>query len=117
MQHRFIILLAKEINLLSIQIKIDKIQEKLTLTYLTLLAASVPHTASWSPKVAIVMIVCNIAAIAFGKFTMRNPGADPQLPSPSLFGGMGLPALLGTTSLGHLLGAGVILGLANAGAL
>jgi len=88
------------------------------LTYLTLLAAaSVPNTISWNPKVAIVMILCNIVAIAFGKFTIQHPNAGPGLPSPALFGGMGLPALLGTTSLGHLLGAGVILGLANAGAL
>ena len=88
------------------------------MTYLTLLAASTaPNTVSWSPKVAFVMIACNIVAIAFGRLTMKNPSAGPQLPSPALFGGMGLPALLGTTSLGHLLGAGVILGLANAGAL
>ncbi|MEL6493612.1 MAG: photosystem I reaction center subunit PsaK [Cyanobacteria bacterium J06623_7] len=86
-------------------------------THLTLLAAIVPNTVSWSPKVAFVMIACNIVAIAFGKFTMKNLGAGPQLPSPTLFGGMGVPALLGTTSLGHLLGAGMILGLANAGAL
>ena len=84
---------------------------------LILAAATVPNTVSWSPKVAFVMIACNIAAIAFGKFTIDNLSAGPQLPSPALFGGMGLPALLGTTSLGHLLGAGVILGLANAGAL
>jgi len=86
-------------------------------TYLTLLAAATPHTVSWSPKVAFVMIACNIAAIAFGKFTIKNQSAGPKLPSPALFGGMGLPALLGTTSLGHLIGAGMILGLANAGAL
>ena len=87
------------------------------MTYLTLLAATVPNTISWSPKVAIVMIVCNIVAIAFGKFTIKNQSAGPALPSPAMFGGMGLPAVLGTTSLGHVLGAGVILGLANAGAL
>ncbi|MGL5076564.1 MAG: photosystem I reaction center subunit PsaK [Waterburya sp.] len=88
------------------------------MTYLTLLAAAyVPHTISWSPKVAIVMIICNVVAIAFGKFTIKNQNAGPALPSPALFGGMGLPALLGTTSFGHLLGVGVILGLANAGAL
>lgn len=88
------------------------------MTYLTLLAAAtVPQTVSWSPKVAVVMIVCNVLAIAFGKFTIKNQSAGPGLPSPALFGGMGLPALLGTTSLGHLLGAGMILGLANAGAL
>ena len=87
------------------------------MTYLTLLAATVPSTVSWSPKVAIVMIACNIVAIAFGKFTIKNQSAGPALPSPDFFGGMGLPALLGTTSLGHVLGAGMILGLASAGAL
>lgn len=87
------------------------------MTYLTLLAATMPTTVSWSPKVAIVMIACNIVAIAFGKFTIKNQSAGPALPSAPMFGGMGLPALLGTTSLGHLLGAGVILGLANSGAL
>lgn len=88
------------------------------MTYLTLLAtAYVPTTVQWSPKVAIVMIVCNIIAIAFGKYTMKNTSAGPALPSAEYFGGMGLPALLGTTSLGHVLGVGMILGLANAGAL
>ncbi len=88
------------------------------MTYLTFLAAAyVPTTVEWSPKVAIVMIVCNIIAIAFGKYTIKNPSAEPGLPSPEFFGGMGLPALLGTTSFGHLLGAGAILGLASVGAL
>lgn len=88
------------------------------MTYSILLAAvNAPNTVEWSPKVAIVMIVCNIIAIAFGKFTMKNPDAEPSLPSSGFFGGMGLPALLGTTSFGHLLGAGAILGLANIGAL
>ena len=89
------------------------------MTYSTLLAvaASVPNTVSWSPKVAILMILCNIAAIAFGKYTIQNQSAGPSLPSPEFFGGMGLPALLGTTSLGHVFGAGVILGLASVGAL
>ena len=87
------------------------------MTYLTLLAATAPQTVSWSPKVAFVMIACNLVAIAIGKLTIQNQTAGPKLPSPALFGGMGLPALLGTTSFGHLIGAGVILGLANAGAL
>lgn len=88
------------------------------MTYLTLLAAaSVPTTVEWSPKVAIVMIICNIIAIAFGKYTIRNASAGPALPSSEFFGGMGLPALLGTTSLGHLIGVGAILGLASIGAL
>lgn len=87
-----------------------------TLAFLPLLAA-VPNTLSWSPKVAAVMIVCNILAIAIGKFTIKYPSAPPAMPSPSLFGGFGLPAVLATTSFGHLIGTGVILGLANIGAL
>jgi photosystem I subunit 10 len=82
----------------------------------TLLAA-VPTTYEWSPKVAVVMIACNIIAIAFGKFTMKVPNAGPSLPSPTLFGGFGLPAVLATTSLGHVIGAGTILGLATLGLL
>jgi photosystem I subunit X len=84
---------------------------------LLLAASTVPQTVSWSPKVAVVMIVCNIIAIAFGKLTIKQQNVGPQLPSPELFGGMSLGALLGTASFGHILGAGVILGLANAGAL
>lgn len=87
-----------------------------TLAFLPLLA-TVPHTAAWSPKVAAVMIVCNLLAIAIGRFAIRIPDAKPSLPAPGLFGGMGLPALLGSASFGHLLGTGAILGLANLGVL
>ncbi|HIK44329.1 MAG TPA: photosystem I reaction center subunit PsaK [Leptolyngbyaceae cyanobacterium M65_K2018_010] len=86
------------------------------MAFLPILAA-VPTTLEWSPKVAVVMILCNIVAIAIGKFTIKYPNAGPAMPSPNLFGGFGLPAVIGTASLGHLLGAGVILGLANLGAL
>ncbi len=82
----------------------------------TLLAA-VPPTLDWSPTVAIVMIACNIVAIAIGKYTIQMPSEGPAMPSPQLFGGFGLPAVIGTTCLGHIIGAGVILGLANAGVL
>ncbi len=79
--------------------------------------ATVPSTLEWNTNVAITMIICNVVAIAFAKATMKDPSAGPQLPGGIFFGGMGLPALLATTSFGHLLGVGVILGLANLGAL
>lgn len=63
------------------------------------------------------MIVCNIIAIAFAKFTVQQPSVGPALPMSPFFGGMGFPALLATTSFGHILGAGAILGLASLGAL
>jgi photosystem I subunit 10 len=79
--------------------------------------AAVPDTLTWSPKVAVVMILCNIFAIAIGKFTIQQPNVGPKMPADNFFGGFGVGAVLGTTSLGHIIGAGVILGLANLGAL
>jgi photosystem I subunit X len=69
----------------------------------------------WSPVVGGIMVASNIVAIALGKVGIKYPSAPPATPSPSFFGGFGLPAVLGTTSLGHILGAGVILGLHSIG--
>ena len=85
--------------------------------YFNSLLAVVPTTVEWNINVGITMIICNIVAIAIGKFTMKDISAGPSLPGETFFGGMGFPALLATTSFGHLLGVGVILGLANSGAL
>jgi len=89
---------------------------------LNLLAAvesSAPNTIAWGPSVAIVMIVCNIFSIAIGRFAIKNYGGGPELPfpKPAILEGFGVPELLATASFGHLLGAGAILGLANAGVL
>lgn len=83
---------------------------------LPLLAAlgTVPNTVEWGPNVAIVMIICNVLAFAIGKQVIQVPDAGP---SPGMFLGLGLPALLAVTSLGHAIGAGAILGLANIGVL
>ncbi|MEB3311191.1 MAG: photosystem I reaction center subunit PsaK [Snowella sp.] len=82
-----------------------------------LLATTVPATLEWSPKVAAVMIAANIIAIAIGKLTIKYQNAGPAMPASNFFGGFGLPAVLATTSFGHILGAGAILGLASIGAL
>ena len=79
------------------------------------LLALAPATISWSPKVGLVMIVCNILAIAIGKATIKQPNVGLQLPSSSLFGGLSHGAMLGTMSLGHILGLGAIQGLASRG--
>jgi len=84
---------------------------------LTHLFAMAPSTFSWSPKVALVMIVCNVIAIAVGKATIKHPNVGAELPNPAFFGGMSHAALLGTTSLGHLLGIGAIQGMAARGML
>lgn len=82
----------------------------------TLLAVA-PRTLEWSPTVGAVMIVCNILAIALAKFTIKNPSAPPAMPSANFFGGFGLPAVIGSTCFGHILGAGTILGLSSMGIL
>lgn len=83
------------------------------LTSTLLAAATTP--LQWSPVVGLIIIFANIVAIAFGKFTIDYPSAEPSLPSPNLFGGFGLPAALATTAFGHILGVGIVLGLHNLG--
>jgi photosystem I subunit 10 len=80
----------------------------------TLIAAATAPL-NWSPTVGVIMILANIIAITFGKFTMKYPSSGPALPSANFFGGFGLPAVLATTAFGHILGAGIILGLHNLG--
>jgi photosystem I subunit 10 len=79
--------------------------------------ALAPATVSWSPKVGLVMIVANVIAIAIGKATIKHPNVGLKLPSAALFGGLSHGAMLGTISLGHILGMGAIQGLASRGVL
>ena len=78
-----------------------------------------PSTVDWTPTVAIVMILSNLFCIAVGRYAIQNSGQGPNLPvpQPEVWENFGLPELLATTSLGHILGAGIILGLGNAGVL
>ena len=78
-----------------------------------------PSTVDWNPSVAIIMIFANLFCIAIGRYAIQNSGQGPSLPvpKPEVWDKFGLPELLATTSLGHILGAGVILGLSNAGVL
>jgi photosystem I subunit X len=81
--------------------------------------ATVPATPEWSPAVGLVMILCNAFAFVIGRYAIQNPGKGPALPgsNAAILKGFGIPELLATTSLGHIIGVGVILGLSNAGAL
>jgi len=74
------------------------------MNYILLSIGEIAPTSGWTPLVGIVMVLCNIGAIAIGKITLPNPGVGPALPNPAMFGGMGWPALLATTSFGHILG-------------
>jgi photosystem I subunit X len=84
-----------------------------------LLTSTVLATATaplvWTPVVGVIMVICNILAIAFGKSTIKLPNVGPAMPSPSFFGGFSAGAVLATAAFGHILGVGVILGLHNLG--
>lgn len=86
---------------------------------LDLLLAAAPRTVTWSPGVGLVMISACLFAVSIGRYAIQKRGVGPKLPveTPALFEGFGLPELLATLSFGHILGAGFILGLSNAGLL
>ncbi|MCP9850118.1 photosystem I reaction center subunit PsaK [Cyanobium sp. Morenito 9A2] len=84
---------------------------------ITSLLAVAPATISWSPKVALVMIVANVIAIGIGKATIKYPNEGAKLPNAAFFGGLSHASLLATTSLGHIFGIGAIQGLAARGVL
>lgn len=69
-----------------------------------------PVATGWSTQESIIMITCNLIAVLIGRYAIQVRGLGPSIP---LYGisGFGLTELLATTSLGHILGAGTILGL------
>ncbi|WP_293127408.1 photosystem I reaction center subunit PsaK [Microcoleus sp. bin38.metabat.b11b12b14.051] len=83
----------------------------------TILLTVAPRTVEWSPTIGLIMVLCNVLAIAFGKLTIKHQSTGGAMPSSSMFGGFGLGAVLGTTCFGHILGAGTILGLSYIGAI
>ncbi|NJK28431.1 MAG: photosystem I reaction center subunit PsaK [Coleofasciculaceae cyanobacterium SM2_3_26] len=87
--------------------------------FIVLAVVGTATTVAWSWKVPTIMIACNLVAIAIGKPAIQNRGVGPTLPvpMPAMFEGFGLPELLATACLGHILGVGMILGLASSGSL
>ena len=83
------------------------------------LIAAVPIIPTWSASVGLVMIIANVFALVVARYGIQVKGVGPSLPVqlPGLFSGFGLPEFLAVTSFGHVLGAGLILGLAQAGLL
>lgn len=75
----------------------------------------IPKTLDWNPTVAGIMIACNVLAFIFGRSTIQFPNVGPELPGSGAIGGVSIATLLATTSFGHIVGTGVILGLNNLG--
>lgn len=76
----------------------------------SLLAAAVqetvPYTPNWSPSVGIVMSLFTVVGVLLGyKFGGQHAEGEAPLPAK----------IIGGAALGHILGVGVVLGLANTG--
>nr|YP_063686.1 photosystem I subunit X [Gracilaria tenuistipitata var. liui]Q6B8M4.1 RecName: Full=Photosystem I reaction center subunit PsaK; AltName: Full=PSI-K; AltName: Full=Photosystem I subunit X [Gracilaria tenuistipitata var. liui]AAT79761.1 photosystem I reaction center subunit X [Gracilaria tenuistipitata var. liui] len=74
------------------------------------LLSMISNTSSWSISTAIIMVICNLLCIGLGRYAIQVRGLGPSIPALGLKG-FGLPELLATTSLGHIIGAGAIIGL------
>jgi photosystem I subunit X len=72
-------------------------------------AAAVPMSQTWSPTIAIVMVVCNVLGV-LAATTSKKAG-------PALAGGLTAAQVVGGTCFGHVLGAGAILGLTGIGVI
>ena len=82
-----------------------------------LLLAVVPETVSWSTKTCSIMILSNLICIAFGRYAIKVKPEGPYLPLSGSLSDFGLPEFLASTSLGHIVGCGSILGLGYMGLL
>lgn len=69
-----------------------------------------PSETQWSIQNSLIMIACNLITILIGRYGIQVRGLGPSIPISGIEG-FGLSELLATTSLGHILGAGTILGL------
>nr|BDA97102.1 photosystem I subunit X [Cryptomonas borealis] len=85
--------------------------------YTNLLISIVPQTAGWSAKIATIMILSNIICIITSKYTTQLKGSQNSLFLNGSFKNFTLPELIASTSLGHMVGIGIVLGLGYIGAL
>jgi photosystem I subunit X len=83
-----------------------------------LLATTLTSPSNWSIQVGIIMLLTNAFAFFIGRYAIQHKGVGPSLPAnlPDVLKGFGVPELLAVTSFGHILGAGMILGLRTTGA-
>nr|YP_010330097.1 photosystem I subunit X [Porphyridium aerugineum]UNJ17813.1 photosystem I subunit X [Porphyridium aerugineum] len=71
---------------------------------------------NWSLQTGLIMSACNLISIFIGRYAIQVRGLGPALPVIGVEG-FGLAELIATTSLGHILGAGTIIGLSSTGLL
>lgn len=74
---------------------------------------AVTSTVSWSPTVGIIMSVSTLICVLLAPKIIDFPQVGPKFPGLPL--PLSAPAFVGATCLGHAIGAGIVLGLANIG--
>jgi photosystem I subunit X len=67
-------------------------------------------STTWSMQIALIMITCNVLVIIIGRYTIQVRNKAISIPISGITD-LSLTELLATTSLGHIIGAGAILGL------
>ena len=72
----------------------------------------ISSTVYWSTEASVIMIFSNLLAIIIGRYAIQVRGLGPSIPIAGI-NDFGITELLATTSFGHILGAGIILGLRN----
>ncbi|WP_310486891.1 photosystem I reaction center subunit PsaK [Chamaesiphon sp. VAR_69_metabat_338] len=83
-----------------------------------LIIAAIPHTEPWRSMTALLMIICNLLAIAitFGLTKLRKRfGGDRHDDRLSSVRDFGYSELIAAMSFGHIIGVGLVLGLTNIG--
>nr|YP_009295366.1 photosystem I reaction center subunit X [Dasya binghamiae]AOH77378.1 photosystem I reaction center subunit X [Dasya binghamiae] len=75
-----------------------------------LLTGMMSQEPQWSIQIAVIMIICNVISIGIGRYAIKTRSLNASIPIFALEG-LGLPELLATTSLGHIIGVGTIIGL------
>ena len=63
------------------------------------------------------MILANVLVVIVGRFATPDEMKEEALPYKAFFLDMTLPQLIGSCSLGHILGAAIILGLRGTSAI
>eukprot|EP00899_Mesostigma_viride_P013169 jgi/Mesvir1/21853/Mv26180-RA.1 len=77
-------------------------------------AVTAVEPLEWSTSVGIAMTASCLAVLAIGRYSIKETGYGPDIPvigRPRILKGFGVPEFLGTMAFGHVVGAGVILGL------
>jgi photosystem I subunit 10 len=74
--------------------------------------STVPATPEWTPTVGIIISVSSLVALLIAT-RIEKPLVGPRVPLLPI----SIPAFIGAMAFGHVIGAGIVLGLTNIGSI